>query len=65
MPVQSRPGPMQAPSTSESQMEEGLLGLRPTSHSPAEQSYSSILSAKRRRWESTGSESPLGSGMEL
>lgn len=61
MPVQSRAGAMQASSTSESQMEEGLLGLRPTGHSPAEQSYSSILSAKRRRWESTGSESPLGS----
>lgn len=61
LPVQSRPGVMQAPSTTDSQREDGLLGLRPSSYCPPEQSYNPVLSAKRRRWESTGSESPLGS----
>ena len=60
--MQSHSGSMQAPGATESPREDGLLFLHQTNQIPAEQSYNPALSAKRRRWESVGSESPLGSG---
>lgn len=59
--LQSRAGSMQGPSAADSPREDSMVFLHPNSQSPAEQNYHPVLSAKRRRWESAGSESPLGS----
>ena len=63
MSLQSHSASLQGASIAETSREDGIVFLHPTNQMHAEQSFHHVLSAKRRRWESAGSESPLGSGM--
>lgn len=61
--LQSHSASLQGASIAETSREDGMVFLHPTNQMHAEQTFHQVLSAKRRRWESAGSESPLGSGM--